>query len=673
MSLKDKEACIRAIRNSEGPIMPPEMEKEYLSALEKLEEAGFGGVTKKNKDEGDAGPKHPAKRFADAAFHLYVQGLLSSPKTQIVNATSTTIPLLTRIFETATAASLRPFFFNAKEQVHFRTALAEGMGIFEGLNMGLKFLKARSHSLKKTNETVLEELGLPRELMNRRKMDEITHSFEWAESDAGIVKKTANWIEAGVSIPGASLTTMDLFFKIANFRADAAKQAMHHAMNSKATGATRTQIFRAVKDDIVNGNDTSRIMKAVEDAEERTYTRKPKGELARWMVENGGKAPGLRWIVPFRRTLVNLIRFAIDRSPASMAVGDLNGFKTWKNLTGGNYVEIQEAMGRMAFGTSMIIGLNMLLDDRLTGRGPQDPVTAHLWKKDGNKPYTLKTGIPGYENVSLDSFGPYTFFLKAHADFTQYMSNVDYEDPEEAEQAEHVMQNYMLRVFDSLMSEHWLTGLSEAAENFMYIIDQESGEKALNRIGKTAGKEAFSFVPLSNFWRTMATKPIDPHIKEINNGWEAFLAQMPVYSKQVENKIDFWGDPMTYQHWFDLDFADPIPVETPISREMKAVGVTIPKIRHIQKGVQLTPDEYRAIHVLRGKGVPGMPPIADALADLMSNDFYRDRQYKTGRATLIENLIAEYKANAVEYLYLNDSNFQQRVDAAEALKLELSK
>jgi len=599
----------------------------------------------------------------DMAYEFYVNSLLSDPGTHGVNVVSNCVPLTSRVLETAMSSAVQSLSTPQGLQ-QFKEVAAEVEGLAKGSVDAIRFLKYRFLKRAASNEAALAQLNMPKELAKQAKIEWQHRAIKGANLNTSnqILVKGLDYLGTISNTPGEALTIGDTFFKIINYRAEISKQAMRKALSMSSDGAEINKHYTDFMNEALSGSDLDIIKKGLDDADIRTYTNRPAGKMDQAMAEKGHDIPGMRWVVPFRRTMVNIMSYGLSRTP--LAAIPIKGYsnRTVAALQAGG-AERAEAIGRMAAGTLVITGVGYTLSDRLDGQAPVNAQARDLWEKDGHKENTIRLADG---HIPLDMLGPYGFFFKAQASYQQLASNIDHEMDADAQNTiDEMAADYVFALSDAMLDDHWVSGLSDVVD----MLNSCRREDSIKPFKIYMTKIGSGFVP--NVVKKRVTRNIDPNVKQINSPFEAFISKVPFWSKKVTNKIDLWGEPMTYDHFLDPSIASPITGKDPVASEMRKIGVKIPVTRANAFGVALSPQEYEAMMVYAGKGFGTLPPLRDKIAEMMQSPLYNAFAHDAGRAELIHGIILDYRAAARSAL-LEDPRFnlKQRIQIEQIKQRE---
>lgn len=615
------------------------------------------GLIKDSKGFQAPAPKSRSQKFLDGAFSWYIHAMLSNVSTHVTNMVSNTVPLATRIGETTLSATSA--FVETGDVKVFKEISADASGMVQGFIDGLRYLQQRATYAKhgQMRSDTLTKLKLPTKLMYRNKA-QLEGQYTDANPMSGSTKGMAQaWQWAQVMLPGNQLANMDTFFKIISYRAEVSKLAMRKA-NKLGGGADEIgKNYAKIRDEAFLNPDGDTSMAGVRAAEEATYTDMPGNKMDRWMAEDGNKVPGLRWVVPFKRTMVNIIKWGTKRT----ILGALAPH-TYKALAKGGQGR-HDAIGRIGFGMMTITGTYAMVGDRIDSAAPSNVRARDLWERDGHKENHLRIGDGAdAEFFDLDMLGGFGLYLKALAAVAPVLSSISMVgDDNPDQQIMDIAEETIMTTAEVFMQEHWMDNILGGMDAVSSAL-QEGNTKSL---WIYAAKVAGAFNP--NIIKQQVTKRIDPNVKDLSNPWESLVARVPVWSKTVANKIDLWGEPMRYDNFVDPAIASPITGADDLSVYMRKIGMRLPESRRTFQGVRMTPHEYEQFMIYAGKGALGLPPLRDMLVKEVTSPNWKKFTSDKTRTNRLRTVINKYR-KAARIQLLNDPNFSfgQRVKIQQA-------
>jgi hypothetical protein len=192
---------------------------------------------------------------------------------------------------------------------------------------------------------------------------------------------------------------------------------------------------------------TDDIVKQAE-ASARYYTfQKELGENGKRIQQLANNTPGVKIILPFVRTPINLLKFAGERSVFAPAMGEVRA----AIRQGGRARD--EALARITLGSGLSTAAVMAaMEGKISGGGPADFREQAALKQGGWQPYSVKIGD---QWVSYQRFDPTSMLVGAAADFAEvgkYATD---------EEGDAFALNVLLAVAKNITSKTWLSGLSD--------------------------------------------------------------------------------------------------------------------------------------------------------------------------------------------------------------------
>ena len=373
-------------------------------------------------------------RMWNVANEIWINALLSSPKTQLVNAVSNGVIGMMRPMEEAIGSKISELIsFNDLDKakafkLNTEEAIARYAGMTESLSASLKYAGVAFRN----GELVLQS------------KDAGASKF-----DTSVTKEVPDYLGGAiVRTPSRFLNATDEFFKQINYRGKLKAQAVREA---KRLGLTKkTDIKKYVDEYIKQGYDETGLRgvneEALRYAEENTFTNELVGFTDKF-ADLVNSQPYLKQFFPFVKTPTNIAKAIADRSPLALAyrMGDILG-------RSGDPVAIAKARGQLAVG-SIILSVAYILaqQGKLQGRTGKvgeknldiykDAEIIRMKKSDlGFKPYSYV--FDDGRQLPFGQLDPYGALLGIMVDF---VSVYDQMTEEEIERFGADMQLLMLQ------------------------------------------------------------------------------------------------------------------------------------------------------------------------------------------------------------------------------------
>ncbi len=497
--------------------------------------------------------------WKDKIKEVYYNFLLSGPQTHVVNTVSNTATALGQIPEHATAAMLgkgRQLF--SKEPIDRVTSTEvgqRGYGMVAGLKEGLgQFVKTAA-----TGET-----------------PDVLARVEAQAQDAvsGLKGKV-------LRVPSRLLAAEDELFKAVARRMELHGLAarMAHTEGLKGEAAIRRIAELA-------SNPTDSLLQHSLDYGRYLTFQRPLGPIASKVAALRNDSLVMTAIMPFVRTPTNLLKFAVERSPAAPFL------KEWRKdfLAGGAKRDL--AVAKALLGTGFGTAIYKLAEDGfVTGGTPLDPVKANFMRANGWQPYSFKIGDTYYSYSRLD---PYAMTIGVVADFATKRQGMT------ESQSNNAGMMITASIMENLGDKTWLSG---TADFLQAVYDPERyGPSYLRKMA------AGALVPnvLAQTART-----IDSTMHDVQSFPDALRARIPFMSQDLPAKRNIWGEPIVREGGLGPDLLSPVATSTdkhdPISQEMLGIDArfSMPSrsVTIDGKRTRLNPQQFEQYSAQSGQGI----------------------------------------------------------------------
>lgn len=511
-------------------------------------------------------------KWRNKIAELYINALLSNPPTHIVNTVSNAITAIAQIPEYATAAAIggaRRLARGkaAQERVMVSEVGQRAIGLIHGAREG-------AHLFAKALRT--------------GEADDFASKVEGEE-----FKAISGLKGEVIRIPTRLLTAEDQFFKGIARRMELGAQASRIAQREGLKGEARAERIANL---IANPTDEM-FDRALDYGRYLTFQRKlgPGGQAISTFTSNHLLA---KFVAPFVRTPINLLKFATERSPAAPLL------KEWRAdyMAGG--IRRDLAVAKMMLGTGFGLSIYMAAaEGRLTGGRPPDDARTRLLYADGWQPYSVKVGDRWISYSRLD---PLSTTIGLAADLATLPDNLS--DRQRDDKAMIVTASIM----SNLASKTWLSGVSSFVEGLA-----DPGRYAGNWIERLASSFA---VPAGV---AGVARAIDPVSRQRNSIGEAIQARVPGMTDNLLPRRDVFGEPIENGS-LGPDFLSPFwesrAKDDPVIAEMLRIGksVSAPGKQYTEDGerVDYEPEVYDRYHEISGR------LVYNGLHDLIGSQSY---------------------------------------------------
>jgi hypothetical protein len=294
----------------------------------------------------------------------------------------------------------------------------------------------------------------------------------------------------------------------------------------------------------------------------------------------------MQFVVPFVRTPVNLLSWAVQHSPGFLLSA------RWRNDFAAGGVARDRAVARVVAGAGLTLtALSLAQDGFITGGGMFDKETRRSKLAAGWQPYSFKIGDKYYSYQRLE---PVSKVIGFAADWLEMQ-----EDLEDDDRAKGWMA--MVAMFgNATISTTYLSGL---AGTFNALTDpQRYGPQFFEQY-------AASLVPKIVGQTAMIA---DPEKREIDGVMDAIQSQLPFFRERLMPARDVWGEPKKNERLFGV-----LPIATSEESKDKVrteamrleLAITdVPKflleagpLKPGERRIELTPEQRDIARAVSGK------------------------------------------------------------------------
>jgi DNA-binding phage protein/F0F1-type ATP synthase delta subunit len=491
----------------------------------------------------------------DQVQEAWINALLSSPSTHAVNILSNTLVAASRIPEYGIATVLGSVR-KGQDKVTFTELgariLGNIYGTLDGLRMGSKAII--------DPDSVVDPLT----------------KLELQKQNA--IPGVAGEI---VRIPGRALVAEDTFFKAIGYRQELFGQAVRKA---KQEGKGVERVFELIKDPKKNFPDA--YSKGQEIARYQTFTN-PLGSTGQAFQKIIANNQYLRFLAPFVRTPVNIVKYAAQRTPLGIFA------KTYKEGIKKGGAEADLVRARVILGTSIMSAIAYLSNEGLvTGRGPSDPGKRTVLRETGWQPYSLKIDDTYY---GYNRFEPAGILFGLAADTVDIYNYADsgFIKSNEGE-IDELVSMIVGSATQNITNKTFMTGITDAIN---VISDPDRyGEKWINRFASTV-------VPTGVYY---LRKGEDPLVRDAVTMADSISNRIPGKSDELPFKRNVFGEPIEYSKNYSPEFLGKFgktfsPIQTSKEKqdvvfdEMNRLDITPNRPHRKIGGVDLNPVQYQGM------------------------------------------------------------------------------
>lgn len=537
-------------------------------------------------------------KFGAALYQVWINGLLSSPKTHAVNILSNAITSVWAVPERMMASGISRAFYDG--EIPEGEAAAMAFGMMKGVRDGVRLAVAGDNA-----ENVEGLADLFDGFVKVENMHENSISGSAFGRENGWIGRGIDGMGAVLNVPGAMLGKEDAFFKSIGYRMELQARAFREAASEGLEG--REFAERVI--DVLRNPPEDLKADALDFAHVQTFTN-PLGKFGQAFQKIVGiprvnGLPFMRLIVPFIKTPTNILKFTLTRTPVAYMAESVRA-----DVRAGG-ARAAQAHARVAMGTMLMMTVaDMTTEGTVTGSGPTDWSQNSAKRMTGWQPYSVKIGDRYYAYNRLDPIG---MIMGLAADTAEILANTDGVNDD----SEMLLGAVTLALANNLSSKTYTQGIYD----FIAAIDSQNPMSSPQKY-----VEGFvgSLSPYSSLARNVA-QVMDPTIRDaralvIGDDGEpdrvaTFLQGMvnktkrgiPGLSDDLPPVRDFFGEPLDRRSGFGIafDFLSPIASKEykgdEVVDEMLASNFRPSKPNRAIMGVKLTPEEYDEYSELTGK------------------------------------------------------------------------
>ena len=573
-------------------------------------------------------------RVWDIANEVWINALLSNPKTQLINLTSNGITAILRPIEDVIGNKMSELIsFRDIEKVNTFKTQREGAKIrLASLTRNLSDSFRYTYVALKNGELVLQG------------KDTLT-KVDTAQTKATGQGLIGNLIRA----PSRFLNAGDEFFKQINYRGALEEQAHLLATRQGLKGkAYKDFVDEYFKQGFDENGLRGTNEEALRYAEETTYTNELTGFSKRFQ-EAIIEYPILKQVFPFVRTPFQLAKAIADRTP-------LAGLYRTKHLLGlsGDPVMIAKARGQLAVG-SILLGTayylaSMGLISGRTGYTDEKPLNPYRDREllrlkktaTGFKPYSIKFGDKQRSFGLLDPFGALFGMVadfhnirdqlteeeaeRVGADLLLFALNQqDFNNPISAGTQLGILgKSTALAVQRNLLSKTYFRGISDIINAVM----SEDSSKFERYVSQKMG----SFVP-----NIVSKINSDPYYRDARGVFDQFFVNLgnPSATPPRFNSLgephrdkDSFGDRI-FKNMFNI-FGTQTLKEDKVAEEFLRLGKGIPELKYFQNNVDYSKfsngkqSAYSRLNELLSTTTRGGKTLRQALEEEIGKERYKN-------------------------------------------------
>ena len=308
-----------------------------------------------------------------------------------------------------------------------------------------------------------------------------------------------------------------------------------------------------------------------------------------------GNYPITKLIVPFFRTLNNLIKQSIEFSPLAPVLPSVRSALKTPGLQ-------SDALAKMTLGVSVLVPLTAIaLEDKITLGAPKNAGARDAFYATGRQPYSILIGDTWYQYSRFSPFAEW--FITAGMIGEAVQNDNDSAISESLSSAFFTMTQNML-------DKTFVTGISDLLDA---LTNPNKADRWLQNFVTGATIPTIS---------GRAARAVDPTVREIDSLRDAYYSRIPGLSSKLPARTDVFGEDIVRPSGPIEQFISPVttsPVQVNMVRdELEDIGYVLGFPGQSSLGYELNDEQYRTLKTISGK------VIYATLFQVMQTSEYQD-------------------------------------------------
>ena len=578
----------------------------------------------------------------DMLYEAWINGLLSSPATHMVNIIGNSLTAFTAIGERKIASKIGQALDVQNIPKGEAAQLLYGMinGARDGMQSAWQVLKTGDPVDALTKQEHAGYRAITAENLNL----------------SGTPGRFADFVGNAVRVSSRLLTAGDEFFTSVAYRMELQGQAFRQGTQEGLEG----EALSVRMADIIDNPPDNIKMDAEYFKKYQTFT-KPLGEAGQHLQKFTQFFPPARVVMPFIRTPVNIMKYAGERTPLAFmsdtVKAELNAGGARRDL----------ALAKIATGSMiMAVTADLSMSGKITGGGPRDRQLKQMKYNTGWQPYSVKVGDKYYSYNRLDPIGA---LMGLASDVTEIIGQT-----EDDVDAMDLGVAATLAIVKNVTSKTYLRGLSEFFEAIGSTSELPGAKNT--RMRKYLERLGSSMMPFSSLIAGVE-RQVDPELRAANNLIEKIQSRIPGWSKDLPPRRNIFGEPVVLEGGIGPDIMSPIYESTikddPVVNEIVAQQTRLRMPMKTIDGVELDTKEYdKYILFMSGKNNKYVDnkPLKMALKELFHSSEYTNGTDGTdgSKSLLIKTQIQVYQQTAKQMMRDTSEQLLQDIQAKRAEK-----
>ena len=645
------------------------------------------------------------RKVADAIVESYINGLLSATSTLTLNVASNTIKVIEEPLMRLTAVGLgasrnavrRAFGKGALERTTLREVGSYVYGQIQGFNDAMRI------PLAEVARGARKDFDLVRKLADAAEQGDgaFKRALQAAPAESEVVKslrEAENWgtfyrsaVEEApitdtlqrvdvdtrknipglwgtvIRLPGRGILASDEAFKSIAHRGELHTQAYRiaskEADEAGLKGAKRTKWMARRQGELLENpaeNFPQLHHRAITHARYQTFqSALEPGGMARDFENFINRHPAMRFIVPFYRTPVNLVKQSIERTPLGLGLKN-QGRRIMRDVAEGG-AKGDLAASRILWGSGILgMSIFMAANGKIKGSGRFSPKIRNTAELDGVPPYSVKLADGTW--VQFNRLDPFATILGLAADLYEGGSHY-LETPEEQRDWEDAVGVAISAVTVNIVDKTWFKGVSDLVAVFNDP-KQAKATTYVTNLGTTM------LTPYSSLMRRIAVDQ-DKYAREAWDFMDKWQASLPGLSEGLPVRRDLLGNPEERTDYLGPAWFSPIAVgektDDIVYQNLAALefDYRMPAKDLYDIGIDVTPEQYSRFLEIRGQEPLGTAPLYKQLEQLFQTSAWKRGMTKAQRLKTVKDMFSTATRRAKQRLLLEDKELRKTVQEYE--------
>jgi len=510
-------------------------------------------------------------------------------------------------------------------------------------------------------------------------------------------------------MPGRFMMANDEFYKTVFYRgalrsgAQAEADAAYFA--AKKSGKTEEDakiVSQKVFADFYANPPQSLMDEAMDTAKTLTF----QSDMPKYLdtLEKFSSLPVMKFFVPFFRTPANISIEVFNRLPVSPTA--------WKGIfddtPAGDLARAKFGLGSAAMGTFGSIAYGMDRPDFFITGGPdKDRSINERDTRLGIQPYSFvfqnKDG--SYESISYARMEPVSALLAISADYAKYARQADWNDKNTWQTATELATVGGLAIGNYAGQLSFVQGMSEltaALDTYKQTDDRVVLEKLVEKLSRGTTGAVITAVPgfgsfsaaieryvsptgSETYIPSSVGKEANPIVDGFNQALDRAMSRVPGLSSGVAPDLNVWGEPTMQGRGSSLEIINPIRIYKgqfkAVDKELRRldIGLDMPS-RFIMPGIGLNAEQYNryielANQMDANRRLPGdsgydeNSTLLPQLNEIIKSDRYLSASPENQANEIQANFKGHYKnaeIRLLQELAVTDDIFKERLKAAQS-------